>query len=151
MNKPNMCSGNLYFYTFCVCMFMINGVPCRGCCADKLIITGLKRPNSPSSVGAGPFSTDLIGRTFDKKDFFKAVLVPDHLTLWNSNYPPPSLRSLTHVFVGLFSLFVSNFPLEQRESESWEKWSTSLSAQVIFNQVSVLGGGVNYKMQHLSI
>lgn len=76
MNKPYMCSGNLYFYTLCVYMFMINGVPCRGCCADKLIITGLKRPNSPSSVGAGPFSTDLIGRKFDKKDSFLSCFSP---------------------------------------------------------------------------
>lgn len=57
-------------------MFMINGVPCRGCLADKLRIIGLKRPNSPSSVVAGPFSTDLIGRTFDKKDSFLSCFSP---------------------------------------------------------------------------
>ena len=76
MNKPNMCSDNLYIYTLCVCVFMINGVPCIGCWADKLIIIGLKIPNSPSLVGAGPFSTDLIGRKFDKKDSFLSCFSP---------------------------------------------------------------------------
>lgn len=70
MNEPSVCSSNLYFYTLRVCMCVINVVPCRGCCADKLVLSSLKRPNSPSSLGACPFPTGHIGRKFDKKDLF---------------------------------------------------------------------------------